>query len=123
MASRIIGTWVTRGVGRVGGALLSAVMQRAAGSVMSSVVPAVTFTANTVVLILFPVLDEAVGVPAEFRTRRLNQLLRLCVGVGGALSTSCDTSSKLGELLNTPRRRAALLTAAKARRQMAFSFK
>lgn len=72
-------------------------MQRAAGSVMNSVVSAVTFIANTVVLILFPVLDEAVGVPAEFRTRRLNQLLRLWGGGwGGALSTSCDTSSKLG---------------------------
>lgn len=80
MLGRIIGTWVTRVVGRVGGALLSAVMQRAAGSVMNSVVSAVTFTANTVVLILFPVLDEAVG---EFRTRRLNQLLRLCVWGGG----------------------------------------
>lgn len=85
MLGRIIGTWVTRVVGRVGGALLSAVMQRAAGSVMNSVVSAVTFTANTVVLILFPVLDEAVGVPAEFRTRRLNQLLRLCVWGGGGL--------------------------------------
>lgn len=88
MPGRIIVSWVTRGVGRVGGALLSAVMQRAAGSVMNSVVSAVTFTANTVVLILFPVLDEAVGVPAEFRTRRLNQLLRLW---GGGLSPPAVT--------------------------------